>query len=105
MDLQSKIIDLQQDYIHITDENEQLKKEKDLSGKVRFERPYIFLEGDPDPYCQRCYDDEGKTIGLLRRERHSSADWSRQCPKCESSFFEGENIHHPSAQISSSPRR
>jgi len=105
LDLQLKIMEIQEDYIRITGENDKLKKANELTSKVSFKRPYIFIEGDPEPYCQRCYDDEGKIIRLLRRERHGSADWSRKCPKCESRFYEGDNIHHPGAQMPSRARR
>ncbi len=82
MDLQMKIIEIQEDYICLTSENEKLKKSQDQSKKVSFKRPYIYAEEDTEPHCQKCWEKDKQLIHVGNPE-----DWTgiygRQCPVCE----------------------
>ncbi len=83
LSLQSKIMEIQEDHIRLTNENEGLKKTQDLSSKVSFKRPYIYLEGDSEPYCQKCYENEGKLVHVGQKDEWDMGQVGRICPVCE----------------------
>lgn len=97
IDLQSKIIEIQEDHIRLTNENENLKKTQDLTNKVSFKRPYVYLEGDTEPYCQKCFEGQGKLIHVDKIRNYggssrpdgrggrigSGSERGRKCPACK----------------------
>ena len=74
IEAQEKIISLREATIALEDrilileeENRDLKKQLEIKGKIKYEAPYYWLsEGEErdGPYCQVCYDKEGKLIRL-----------------------------------------
>ena len=83
LDLQLKIMEIQEDYIRITGENDKLKKANELTSKVSFKRPYIFIEGDPEPRCQKCWDKDKQLIHAGNPEDWGMGVYGRRCPVCD----------------------
>ncbi len=92
IELYGKLVSFQSEILAAQDENRdlrelvhQLQEKLDLKAKVTWERPFYWTcdaaqkEG---PFCQKCYDSEGK---LVRLQRRGSADeWD--CLQCGSHF-------------------
>ncbi len=65
IDLSAQALDMQNEIVRLTNENLELKKSKDLHGRVeRHLETYITLRGDIKEilYCSRCWDHEQKLI-------------------------------------------
>jgi hypothetical protein len=79
----------------VTEENDQLRSALDALEKAQAERPELRQFGDTNyyyvgskgPFCQACYDKDGKLVGLLPPE-----NWNRgvrrECPVCNDYFYE-----------------
>lgn len=78
----------------ITEENAELRRtlaaqaEKPPKPEIRQvgETNYYFV-GDQGPFCQPCYDGNGKLVNLMPRQ-HYAGGYGRKCQVCEKVFFE-----------------
>ena len=80
LDFSSQALDLQKEVTRLTEENEQLKKRKELENVVvRHEEPVVTRSDDAIPifYCAHCWDSEGKLIQV-----RCDKDGSFQCLHC-----------------------
>ena len=89
MELQGLVIELQEHFIGLLGEMERLKAESDLTGMLSAIGPYVFLEGDPEPHCRKCYDEGKKLIHMGKRQRLGlGGKPGRMCPNCKGFFRE-----------------
>ena len=87
MELYEKMINLRGEILHLEEENLQLKKDlkklkkdQDIKNNTVYEKPYYWLKKGDDkdgPYCQKCYDDDGK---LIRLQGSGNGKW--HCLSC-----------------------
>ena len=94
MDLYEKIMGLREEIFALKEENltfrenvKTLEEAQDIKNKMKYEAPYYWLEeaGKKEgPYCQKCYDSEGKQ---LRLQDHKNGHW--YCLSCRSSVTDG----------------
>ncbi len=90
MELYEKIISLRDEIFQLKEENlnlrenlKSLKESQEIKSNMKYEPPYYWLEKDnkkDGPYCQKCYDDNGK---LMRLQNHGNGCW--YCLTCKSS--------------------
>jgi hypothetical protein len=77
--------------VRLTDENAALYRaqaEKPPKPEIRQvgETNYYFV-GDQGPYCQPCYDCNGKLVNLMPKHRYAGGT-GRKCRVCNNVFFE-----------------
>ena len=71
----------------------ELEQRLDLKRKMNFERPFYWIQDNNEkdgPYCQKCYDSEGKLIRLQQRENRDEWD----CLEC-GGYFTGPRYIPP----------
>ena len=87
VDLQASGLELQRENLRLRYENQSLKRQLDLREKVRFERPFYWIEeGDrrDGPYCQRCYDVDTRLVRV--QSTLEAGVW--RCEACDKAFFD-----------------
>lgn len=93
LELQKKLLDLQNDVMALTDENSQLKKKLEelqrttlLAQELRFESPFYFRTGDHIPHCSRCWEVDKRLIHLTGPQQPIAGErWD--CPQCDKHFI------------------
>lgn len=81
LDLNAQALELQAEIARLTAENEQLKKNDDIESKIiRYQQPYISLEGDNKNilYCSTCW---AKNKILIQICCNDNGYFS--CPECD----------------------
>lgn len=92
--LYDRFLDLKETVLRIKEENAELRRtvaaqtEKPPKPEIQQvgQTNYYFV-GDEGPYCQKCYDGNGKLVRLSPEVRYV-AGWGRMCPLCETIFYE-----------------
>ena len=84
LDIKDRVIDLDL-------ENRTLKEQ--LAKREAFKRTgefgYYFVEGDPDPFCPKCYEGSNKAIHLPKPANRIGGVM-RVCMQCNYAFVEGK---------------
>ena len=71
----------------------ELEQQLDLKAKMKFERPFYWIQDGEErdgPYCQKCYDSEGKLVRL--QQRASGTEWD--CLEC-GIYYQGPGYTPP----------
>ena len=74
----------------LTDKDEEILKLKDelkLQKEIKYEPPLYWhdtAEGREGPYCQKCYDNDGKLIRLQVQDHEHDGSWG--CKVCNSYY-------------------
>jgi len=82
IELEGEIIDLHRKNHSLEEHVVELTRSLVLKEKLRWEKPFYFMEGDKDPYCPRCYEADSLTIHLKDLGKGGS-DHRWDCPKCD----------------------
>ena len=79
LDLSSQALEMQNEILRLTSENNELKKKQEIESKIcRHEELYLTLEENNSfLYCTYCWDNEQKLIQV--RKNHGKF----VCPHCE----------------------
>ena len=89
----------------ISEKDEKIKKlEKalEIKQKLRYEAPYYWLDDGPKkegPFCQACYDTDGK---LIRLQGNREGSW---CCKACKNFYTDSSYSPPKVKSVKSPFR
>jgi ribosomal protein L37AE/L43A len=93
IEAQEKIMELREGALSLQEENIKLKEriselESKLNKKkeVQYEAPFYWemIDGKKEgPFCQKCYDSDGKIIRLQKIEE---GNW--HCKSCNNNYFE-----------------
>ena len=86
MELREGALALQEENIKLREKIKELKSELNKKKEVSWEPPFYWVVGDESkdgPFCQKCYDSEGKLIRLQNIEK---GNW--HCKACNNNFFE-----------------
>lgn len=99
--LYDQFIALKSIIIRLTDENEALRRaqaEKPQWPEIRQtgDANHYFV-GDVGPYCQPCYDLQGKLMTLSPRQRYAGG-MGRKCEVCKAVFIE-ESLPMPRLRV------
>jgi hypothetical protein len=89
LDIKDRVIDLDL-------ENRRLKEQ--LAQRANFKRTsefgYYFADGDPDPYCPKCYEGTEKEIHLPKASNRAGG-FMRVCRECQHAFVEAKRQDVP----------
>jgi hypothetical protein len=66
----------------------ELKAQRDMTEKVFRKGGYVFVDGDPDVHCSRCWDADRKLIHL-----HSDVRSGNKCPACETKHYRNRPVN------------
>jgi ribosomal protein L37AE/L43A len=93
IEAQEKIMELREGALALQEENVKLKEriaglELELTKKkdVQWDAPFYWAfsgETKDGPFCQKCYDSDGK---LIRLQKIEEGNW--HCKSCNNNFFE-----------------
>src|SRR5579871_3211338 len=67
--LESQIIELIRQLHSAEERVKELESTLAFSGKLTFKPPFYFSEGDPVPYCQRCWEVDKRAVHMTRTNR------------------------------------
>lgn len=89
LDIKDRVLDLDL-------ENRTLREQ--LAKRATFKRTsefgYYFADGDPDPYCPKCYEGAGKEIHLPKASDRVGG-FMRVCRECKHQYVEGKRKTPP----------
>jgi len=86
MEIRETAVRMQEDNLKLRQQIKVLEGEIAFRGKVVWEQPYYWVEDKGErtgPYCQMCYDKDGK---FMRLQGGENGTW--QCKSCRNSFFD-----------------
>ncbi|MEK0336567.1 MAG: hypothetical protein QQN41_03930 [Nitrosopumilus sp.] len=86
LDLQGQVNNLNQENISKTERIKELEDLLSVSGKMNFQSPFYYLDGDEIPFCPRCWESNKKAIHLLGTPHRS-----QECPECNNKYILDEN--------------
>jgi hypothetical protein len=97
IDLQAKVLEAQRAAqaaaefdAGMTDEFIRMQEELDaikLVGELHRDRGLYYIEGDPDPFCPRCYEVQWVRVHLVNPQRTRQGQrWT--CANCQGQFIE-----------------
>jgi hypothetical protein len=100
-ELYDQFLSLKAIIVRLTDENSDLKRvisqsaEKSPKPEIRQvgETNYYYV-ADVGPYCQRCYDGDGKLVALTPQHTFAGGV-GRKCPLCLTVAFEATKTMRP----------
>ena len=94
VELYRKIVELEGEIIELTrqtraqqEEIERLKSLLATKEKMVFRKPFYFLDGDPHPYCPKCWEVDKITVHL-DGPAEVIAGPRYDCPNCKTHFID-----------------
>ncbi len=100
-ELDKKISELERELVELTlqigsleEENEELKRTLSLIKKMGFKKPFYYQEGDPIPFCPRCWEKEKRPVHLLGPIKVGTG-LRYGCPHCKEFFVEQPGVSSP----------
>ncbi len=95
LDLSAQALDMQAEIARLKEENEALKKKRNMADKIiRHLEPYITLEGEKPTlvYCSHCWDADGRIVQLNCNESNGTFS----CPHCRMRGIYDKQKHYGS---------
>jgi hypothetical protein len=95
-DAKLQAAEIQQSLLDRDEKIRKLEGEAKLRAELKWEAPCYWLantQGQPEPYCQHCYDGSNKLVRL-----HSDGDGLFQCRVCSNSFQTRERAERDAAE-------
>jgi hypothetical protein len=89
LELSSKNLELQRKAGELERRVSDLEAKLKLTGQVFREAGFVYLEGDPDGYCSRCWEVDHSLVHII--QMHFGKDGVKPgCPECKTAMW-----HHP----------
>lgn len=86
MELREEALGLEEENIKLKERISELESELNKKKEVQWEDPFYWATVDgkkEGPFCQKCYDSDGKIIRLQKIEK---GNW--HCKLCNNNYFE-----------------
>lgn len=86
LDLSAQALDLQAEVSRLSEENAELKKQKDIEADIEYHvDPYITkrTDGKPIKYCAACWADKKELVPI-----QALGNNSYKCPLCKARIFD-----------------
>ena len=81
MELRAAALDLEEENVELKKRVKELEESLEIKENITWEAPYYFIEKDGEkdgPFCQNCYDKDGKLI-RLQGSRSNAGYWKCHC--------------------------
>jgi hypothetical protein len=95
IELYRKIVELEGEIIELTREKhtleirvDELSKTLASRGKMTFQEPFYFQEGDAVPFCPNCWESEYRTVHLINGGRYDGGKIRFDCPTCKQLYWD-----------------
>jgi len=91
-EIKTQLADVQHVILERDNRISELEKKLELRGKLIYDKIYYWVEGTPTndgPFCQRCYDSDGR---LIRLQDVSDGYW--ECKSCKNGFEDKRVARH-----------
>lgn len=85
-DAKMAMADLKGELQSKNEEVERLKRDAEERKTLVHNGLFYTKEGDPTPFCPRCFESDGKVIHLSPETTNGGLRW-RRCAECEENFF------------------
>jgi hypothetical protein len=95
LSLHSDIIELVEEDNRLRTENQELNKKLELQGKMNFNAPFYFQDGDATPYCSSCWETKTQAIHVVTIW-DSEGKSRRDCPTCKNAYVVPSTTSRPS---------
>jgi hypothetical protein len=83
--LEGEVMDLTREKRQAEQKIEDLQKQLALRTRMTFKQPFYFQDGDPVPFCPRCYEKDTVAVHLFPGiNRADLVRWD--CPDCKQQF-------------------
>lgn len=98
-DYRDMVLDLREENQSLKDEIEKLKEQLSNKEKMKFDGLVYRKEGDDKPFCQKCYDDDSKSVYVIKV-------WNGfDCKVCGNHFDDGTKASITNVNTRSNRRR
>ena len=98
MELREGALALQEENINLKEKISELESKLNKKNEVQYEAPFYWtmVNGKKEgPFCQKCYDSDGKIIRLQKIEE---GNW--HCKLCNNNYFEDSyKPHNPIVSV------
>jgi hypothetical protein len=95
-ELEREIVELTVQIGSLEEENEELKRTLSLIKKMGFKKPFYYQEGDPVPFCPRCWEKEKRPVHLLGPIKVGTG-LRYGCPSCKEFFMGDTGMSSPNS--------
>lgn len=93
MDLREELLEIRESNLNFKTENEELKRQLEFKGKIKFEKGICWIENDemspsdsPTPICPQCYQTEKIVNRLPIATYYQPSGPGIHCNKCKKTF-------------------
>jgi len=80
--LEEEVLDLTRDKRRAEDKVEELERALKFKGGLKFRDPYLWLDGDPAPYCPACWESKRIATHVVTIKEVNRYD-KQQCASCK----------------------
>ncbi|MFZ0519934.1 MAG: hypothetical protein WAL95_02860 [Candidatus Acidiferrales bacterium] len=88
VELQQAVLDLQSELIATKKQLDHALAKLDVRHSMHKRGEYFFKDGDPEPYCPKCWQQDSKLVYLPALKTSSTYGKIRQCIVCKEMFIE-----------------
>jgi hypothetical protein len=86
VELEGEIIEVTRQKLHLESKVEELQKQLSLKARMSFSQPFYCQEGDPVPFCPRCYEKE-TIAGAGRLQRRGLRQEGMAVPRLQGALL------------------
>lgn len=85
-ELQTRVMEVEEQNRELSDQNSQLQRELDLREKMHFKEPFWYQDGDATPFCPACYEsNKHEAVHVVFESTNSEATYFH-CPACRTDY-------------------
>jgi regulator of replication initiation timing len=85
-ELQTRVMELEDDNRQLRDEKSQLQQTLDLREKMYFKEPFYYQDGDETAFCPACFEsNKHEAVHVVFESTNSEATYWR-CPACQTDY-------------------
>ena len=82
LEMQERAINAEAAKLELKRRCEELEQALTIKGKLRFEKPFYYMDGDASPFCPRCWESDHRAIHVVfHGETGYGPHYS--CPNCK----------------------
>lgn len=82
-ELQTRVMELEENNRQLRDEKSQLQQTLDLREKMQFKEPFYYREGDQTPFCPSCFESNKHEAVHAVKEWDDEREVGWICPTCK----------------------
>jgi hypothetical protein len=88
VELQQALLDLQTEHMEVKKQRDDALAKLDVRQSMHKQGEYFYKDGDAEPYCPKCWQQDSKLVYLPALKTSSTYGKIRQCIVCKEMFIE-----------------